>query len=54
MSTKIPVEEYTVPEAGTDVTEITIEEQYAVEGVGDDTVVLTGTLVSDRDGAPAG
>lgn len=42
------VQEFTVPAAGTDTTDITIEESYSVEGVGEDTVTLTGTLSSER------
>lgn len=44
----IPVKEFTVPDAGIDTVEITIEETYEIDGVGKDTVRLQGTLVSDR------
>jgi hypothetical protein len=44
----IPVKPLTVPEAGIDTIEITLEETYDVEGVGKDTVTLQGTLVADR------
>jgi hypothetical protein len=47
----IRVAEFTVPRAGIDVVNITIEETYDVEGIGSDTVVLRGTLVANR-GAP--
>jgi hypothetical protein len=42
---------YTVPEAGVDTVEINLEETYTVEGVGSDTVALSGSLVANR-GAP--
>jgi len=42
------VEPRTVPEAGVDHVDITLEETYTVEGVGTDTVMLKGTLVADR------
>lgn len=48
MASRINVEEFTVPEAGTDITEITIEEEYYVEGLGEDRITLTGTLVAER------
>jgi len=44
----IPVKEFTIPDAGVDTVAITIEETYAVEGVGKDTVKLQGTLVANR------
>lgn len=44
----VDVTPYTVPSAGTDIVEITLEETYDVEGVGTDTVVLTGTLIAER------
>lgn len=44
----VAVTEYTLPEAGVDTTEITLEEHYEVEGVGEDTVVLRGILISER------
>jgi len=47
----IQVKPRTIPPAGIDTTEVTIEETYDIEGVGKDTVSLKGTLVSDR-GAP--
>lgn len=47
----IQVKPYTIPPAGIDTTEVTIEESYDIQGVGRDTVSLKGTLVSDR-GAP--
>lgn len=47
----IQVKAYTIPSAGIDTTEVTIEESYDIHGVGRDTVSLKGTLVSDR-GAP--
>lgn len=47
----IQVKPRTIPPAGIDTTEVTIEESYDIEGVGRDTVSLKGTLVSDR-GAP--
>lgn len=47
----IEVKPRTIPPAGIDTTEVTIEESYDIEGVGRDTVSLKGTLVSDR-GAP--
>jgi Family of unknown function (DUF6073) len=45
------VEPFTVPPAGVDTIDISIEETYSVEGVGEDTVQLKGSLVADR-GAP--
>jgi len=39
---------YTVPEAGVDTVEINLEETYSVEGVGSDTVALSGSLVANR------
>lgn len=42
------VERFTLPEAGTDVVDITIEETYSVDGVGQDTVLLRGTLEAER------
>jgi hypothetical protein len=42
------VEPRTVPEAGVDHVDINLEETYTVEGVGTDTVMLSGTLVADR------
>ena len=45
------VEPFTIPPAGVDTVDITLEETYEVEGVGKDTVKLSGTLVADR-GAP--
>jgi len=47
----IQVKPRTIPPAGIDTTEVTIEESYDIHGVGKDTVSLKGTLVSDR-GAP--
>src|ERR1051325_2277900 len=47
----IEVKARTIPPAGIDTTEVTIEESYDIHGVGKDTVTLKGTLVSDR-GAP--
>ena len=47
----IRVKPRTIPPAGIDTTEVTIEESYEIQGVGKDTVSLKGTLVSDR-GAP--
>lgn len=44
----VQVKEHTVPEAGIDTIEITMEETYEVEGVGRDTVRLQGTLIADR------
>jgi uncharacterized protein DUF6073 len=44
----VPVKERTVPKAGIDTIEITIEETYQVQGVGKDTVRLQGTLIADR------
>jgi hypothetical protein len=44
----IAVKEFTVPEAGIDTVDITIEETYEVDGIGRDTVRLQGTLVADR------
>jgi hypothetical protein len=44
----IQVKPRTLPIAGTDVTDITIEETYDVKGIGTDTVLLRGTLVSER------
>jgi hypothetical protein len=44
----VSVKEFTVPEAGIDTVDITIEETYEVKGVGQDTVQLKGTLVADR------
>jgi hypothetical protein len=44
----IEVRPRTLPAAGMDTTIITIHEQYQVEGVGEDTVELRGTLVADR------
>ncbi len=40
-----------LPAAGIDVVDITMEETYNVDGIGRDTITLTGTLVADR-GAP--
>lgn len=45
------VEPYTVPPAGVDTVEINLEETYSVEGVGSDTVKLSGSLIANR-GAP--
>lgn len=45
------VEPLTVPRAGVDTLDIQLEETYEVEGVGKDTLHLSGTLVADR-GAP--
>jgi hypothetical protein len=42
------VERFSVPDAGIDTVDITLEETYEVEGVGSDTVKLTGTLVANR------
>jgi hypothetical protein len=47
----IRVKPFTIPPAGIDTVNVTIEETYDVRGVGKDTVSLTGTLVADR-GAP--
>lgn len=47
----VAVERFSLPEAGIDDVDITIEETYEVEGLGRDTVTLRGTLVADR-GAP--
>jgi hypothetical protein len=44
----IKVKEHTVPKAGIDTVDITIEETYEVEGLGRDTVQLNGTLVANR------
>ena len=44
----IPVKALTVPVAGVDTVNITIEETYDVKGVGKDTVTLRGTLVANR------
>jgi hypothetical protein len=44
----VAVPEFTLPDAGIDTTEITLEEHYSVEGVGEDTIVLRGTLIADR------
>jgi hypothetical protein len=44
----INVKPHTLPEAGIDHIEITIEETYNVEGIGKDTVTLKGRLVADR------
>lgn len=50
-SSPITIKPFTIPEAGTDVTEITLIEKYNIEGVGSDTVKLKGHLVAER-GAP--
>lgn len=47
----INVERRRVPEAGVDVVHIILKETYSVEGVGEDTVTLTGELEAHR-GAP--
>lgn len=44
----ITVKARTLPAAGTDSVNITISETYEVQGIGTDTVVLTGVLVSNR------
>jgi hypothetical protein len=44
----ISVRPLTVPPAGIDTVDITIHETYDVQGIGRDTVTLTGTLVADR------
>jgi hypothetical protein len=44
----VRVKPLTVPAAGVDVVDITIDETYEVEGVGRDTVTLRGTLVANR------
>lgn len=44
----IAVKQFTVPAAGVDDVDITIEETYDVEGLGSDTVLLKGRLVSER------
>jgi len=44
----IDVKPHTIPPAGVDTVDITIEETYDVEGVGNDTVTLKGRLVADR------
>ncbi len=44
----IEVKPLTLPEAGIDTVNITIEETYDVEGVGHDTVTLKGRLVANR------
>jgi hypothetical protein len=44
----ITVKPLTIPKAGIDTVDITIEETYDVQGVGNDTVTLTGKLVADR------
>ncbi len=41
----IDVERMRVPKAGVDVVNITLRETYSVEGVGEDTIVLTGELL---------
>ena len=47
----IRVKPYTIPKAGIDKVDVTIEETYDVQGVGRDTVTLKGILVANR-GAP--
>jgi hypothetical protein len=44
----IDVKKFTVPPAGIDVVDITIEETYDVDGIGKDTVTLKGRLVANR------
>ncbi|MFI6094951.1 DUF6073 family protein [Lentzea sp. NPDC051213] len=44
----VDVAEFSVPDVGTDIVEITLEETYEVEGIGTDTVTLKGTLVAER------
>jgi hypothetical protein len=44
----IRVKPLTIPNAGIDTIDVTIEETYDVQGLGKDTVTLTGTLVADR------
>lgn len=44
----IKVKPYTLPDAGTDTTTITITETYEIKGVGKDTVELKGVLVANR------
>ena len=44
----IEVKEYTLPPAGIDIVDITIEETYEVEGIGKDTVLLKGELEAHR------
>lgn len=45
----IEVEPYTLPEAGVDVMRVRLEETYEVEGVGRDTVELTGWIAVRHD-----
>jgi hypothetical protein len=44
----IQVKPLTIPKAGIDTVDITMEETYEVQGVGKDTVTLKGTLMADR------
>jgi hypothetical protein len=44
----VDVKPYTLPEAGVDNVNITIEETYAVDGLGEDSVILRGLLVAER------
>jgi hypothetical protein len=44
----LKVTPFSLPAAGVDDVDITIEETYEVDGVGSDTVVLKGRLVSER------
>lgn len=45
------VQRFAIPGPGIDTVDITIEEDYDVEGVGSDRVTLRGVLIADR-GAP--
>lgn len=47
----IQVKRRSLPEAGVDVVNITLHETYSVDGVGEDTITLTGELEAHR-GAP--
>lgn len=44
----ISVKRLTLPPAGADTVQITIQETYEVEGVGRDTVELSGVLIANR------
>jgi hypothetical protein len=44
----LTVKPKTLPVAGTDVVEITIDETYKVDGIGEDQVTLKGKLVGER------
>lgn len=44
----IEVKRFSIPPAGIDIVDITLKETYSVEGVGEDTITLTGELEAHR------